>query len=137
MSQRDRPGPVLLARVLAIMLLASIAIRLMPFPRLARGMAATSRALPPAPASVIASLRRAIEAWARRLPWRTLCFEQGLTAHWLLGRAGYASTLFYGAAMGDRLHAHVWVRSGPLDVIGCEDVDKFAILSHFSNGSSS
>lgn len=35
------------------------------------------------------------------------------------------------------LKAHVWVRSGDLDIIGCENAADFAILSQFSNDSSS
>ncbi|MEO7787159.1 MAG: lasso peptide biosynthesis B2 protein [Sphingomicrobium sp.] len=85
-----------------------------------------------------AALVRAISAVSRRLPWRTLCFEQGLAAHWMLSRRHIRSTLFYGAAMAaGELKAHVWVRSGDLDIIGCENAADFAILSQFSNDSSS
>ena len=56
----------------------------------------------------------------------------------MLARRGFPVTLFYGAAMTDgELKAHVWVRSDELDVMGCENASNFAILSQFSNDSSS
>ena len=77
-------------------------------------------------------IARAIVAWARRLPWRTLCFEQGLAATWMLRRRGYPATLYYGVAPIDgELAAHVWVRSGAIDVIGCENAGDYAILARF------
>jgi hypothetical protein len=67
-----------------------------------------------------------------------LVLRAGLTTHWLLQRRGLASTLFFGASpAGGSLLAHVWVRSGERDVIGCEELEKFAVLSRFPNGSSS
>ena len=100
----------------------------------------TGRSLQYRPVSVdqAETLVWSIVAVSRRLPWRTLCFEQGLAAHWMLSRRQFRSTLFYGAAMIDgELKAHVWVRSGDRDVIGCENAADFAILSQFSNDSSS
>jgi len=56
----------------------------------------------------------------------------------MLSRRGRPVSLFYGAALLDgELKAHVWVRSGEFDVIGCENASDFAILSQFSNVSSS
>ena len=134
-----RPGAVLLLETGFAMILASIVIRMFPLARLRR-MMVPRRPCPheAAPEVMIATLRRAIEAWSRRLPWRTMCFEQGLTAHWLLRRRGFVSTLSYGAVQeAGELKAHVWVRSGSHDVIGCEIADQYVALSHFSTGSSS
>ncbi len=136
-DNRTRPGAALLAETFLVMLLASLLIRCMSFARLSRLLSA-ERTGAVASIAEIARLRRAAEAWGRRLPWRALCFEQGLTAHWLLQRRGLASTLFFGASpAGGSLLAHVWVRSGERDVIGCEELEKFAVLSRFPNGSSS
>jgi hypothetical protein len=77
-------------------------------------------------------LRRALLAWATRLPWRTMCFEQGLAAHTLLRRRGLASTMHYGAAtVGDELKAHVWVTSGKTEIVGCENKEDFGLLARF------
>jgi hypothetical protein len=77
-------------------------------------------------------VRWAIFAASRRAPWRTLCFEQGLTAQWMLRRRGIASTLYYGVAQDESgLSAHVWVRAGDQDVIGCENASQFSVLASF------
>jgi Transglutaminase-like superfamily len=78
-------------------------------------------------------IRWAIIAAAARVPWRTLCFQQGLAAQLMLRRRGIPSVLYYGAAQDDRngLHAHVWVRDGDVDVIGGETAHRFATLATF------
>ena len=78
-------------------------------------------------------IRWAIIATAARVPWRALCFQQGLAAQLMLRRRGIPSVLYYGAAQEDRtgLCAHVWVRDGEIDVIGGEIAHRFAILATF------
>jgi hypothetical protein len=51
----------------------------------------------------------------------------------MLGRRRIFSTLHYGVAQGeDRgLIAHVWLSSGSLDVVGCENKDDFSELARF------
>lgn len=79
------------------------------------------------------SIRWAIVACARRVPWRALCFEQGLAAQFMLRRRGIASVLYYGAAPDTKqgLSAHVWVRDGNVDVVGCEVASAYAVLATF------
>ena len=85
-------------------------------------------------AAAIRRVRWAVHAWARRVPWRALCYEQGLTAQSMLRRRGIHSQLYFGAAPNDRtgLAAHVWVRVEDTDVVGCEIADQFAVLAVFS-----
>jgi hypothetical protein len=129
----DRPTPpLLLAQAGVAILTASLAVRLVPFralaERLSRGVAKTQTA----DAETVYWLRRAVLAWARRLPWRTLCFEQGLAAFALLRRRGLAATLHYGAATIDgELKAHVWVMSGQTEVVGCENKEDYGLLARF------
>lgn len=129
----DRPTPpALLAEAGAAILVASLAVRLVPFrtlaERLSRGGAGTSSA----DGETVYWLRRAVLAWARRLPWRTLCFEQGLAAFALLRRRGLAGTLYYGAAtIEGELKAHVWVMSGQAEVVGCENKEDYGLLARF------
>ena len=70
---------------------------------------------------------------SRRVPWRALCFEQGLAAQIMLRRRGIASTLYYGAApdKAEGLSAHVWVRDGAIDVVGCELAPHYGVLAVF------
>jgi hypothetical protein len=113
---------------------AAAAIALLSFARIARfaGQArpASRRALD---SDQLRELRWAIEAVARRVPFRSKCFERGLAAQWMLRRRGIETTLFYGAVRGAEgaLSAHVWVRSGDRDVIGCEEAAGFALLARF------
>ena len=126
-----RPTLLLLLEAGATIAAASLAIRLLPFRRLAHALCGPV-AKRQGSAEDIVALSRAIRAWSRRLPWRTMCFEEGLSAHWMLRRRGLASTLHYGAAtIGGELKAHVWVRSGHADVMGCDNAQQFAVLARF------
>ena len=78
-------------------------------------------------------IRWAIITTAARVPWRALCFQQGLAAQFMLRRRGIPSVLYYGAAQDDQsgLYAHVWVRDGDVDIIGGEIAYRFSILATF------
>jgi hypothetical protein len=78
-------------------------------------------------------IRWAIIAAAARVPWRALCFQQGLAAQFMLRRRCIPSVLYYGTAQDDRdgLCAHVWVRDGDVDVVGGEIAYRFAVLATF------
>jgi hypothetical protein len=130
---RDRPTPaMLLAEAGVAMLAASLAVRLMPFDRLARGIERTSPSLAEADAATAYWIRRSVRAWGRRLPWRAKCFEQGLAASWMLRRRKLGYSLHYGAANRPRgIDAHVWVTSGDQPVVGHESRDEFAALARF------
>ena len=129
----DRPTPPgLLVEAGAAMVVASLAVRLAPFRSLAERLGRGGANSAAADAETAYWLRRAVMAWARRLPWRTLCFEQGLTAFALLRRRGLAATLHYGAAtIEGELKAHVWVTSGKGEVVGCENKDDYGLLARF------
>ena len=131
-----RRGPAnwpLLAEALAALAVASLAIALLPFRRVA---AAASRAGARAGRVDASAARRvtwAVEAWARRVPWRAVCFQRGLAVHWMLRRRGVASVLLYGAALRPEtgLAAHVWVEVGGETVVGGEEAPNFALLARF------
>lgn len=76
----------------------------------------------------------AVETMARRLPWRTMCIEQGLAVQRLLRAAGVEATLHYGArtvqATG-KLEAHVWVSVAGTIVIGGEEAPGYAEIAAF------
>lgn len=132
---RDRslpPPPALLAQTGIAIVAASLAVRLVPFRTLAERLSRGPQSQHIADAETIYWLRRSILAWARRLPWRTLCFEQGLAAFALLRRRGLDATLHYGAATIDgELRAHVWVTSGDAEVVGCENREDYGLLARF------
>lgn len=129
MSQR--PGPAILAETGMALLWASARLRVQSFETVMAAMPAK-----PAEGEIAgedaAMIARALQAWNRRLPWRTMCFEQGLAAMRILRRRGHEATLHYGArGAGDTLKAHVWVTSGDVPVVGCEDAQEFRELRRF------
>jgi len=113
------------------MFAAAVALRLVPFRRIASKLADAPLSASFNPDEV-ERIRRSIDAWRRRLPHPPKCFVCGLTAMWMLRRRKIASTLHYGAAtIEGKLKAHVWVRSGTFDVIGCENARDYALLASF------
>lgn len=78
--------------------------------------------------AVIVAVRRA----ARRVPWRTVCFDQGLAGHWMLRLRGIPSHLEYGIRTdGDDVSAHVWVSLDGCILIGEEEAKRFALVATF------
>jgi hypothetical protein len=117
--------------------LARLVIAALPF-RFVAGIASGGGPRPaPVPPSdrkaLIGRVSWAVQACARRAPFRALCLEQGLTAQVILHRRGVESVLFYGVAKNsqDRLIAHVWVRCAEAPVIGCEDYTRYTELARF------
>jgi hypothetical protein len=76
----------------------------------------------------------AVEAAARRLPWRTVCIEKGLVLQRLLRSSGVAALLHYGARNdpdSGKLEAHVWVTVDGVPVIGGEQASDFAAIAAY------
>lgn len=122
----------MLAEALPVLALASLAIALLPFRRVAAAAASPGRKTERADPAVVRRVRWAVQAWARRVPWKAVCFQRGLTLHWMLRRRGIRSVLLYGVARrGDELAAHVWVDVDGQTVMGGEEAPNFACLARF------
>jgi Transglutaminase-like superfamily len=139
-SSRRRPlgrtNRRLLGEALPALVLASLAIRLAPFRRVAAAASRGGRGAAGAVAdeAFLRKARWAVEAWAKRVPWRTVCFQKGLALHFMLRRRGIGSSLHYGVARdpeGGGLKAHVWVSVGGRAVIGGEEAAGFACVAVF------
>jgi GNAT superfamily N-acetyltransferase len=139
-AQRPRRRPLgatnrrLLFEALPALALASLAIKLVPFRRVAA--AASRRGKGSGRAADEAFVRKArwaVEAWSKRVPWRTVCFQQGLALHAILRRRGIASLLHYGVARdaAKGLRAHVWVTVDGRPAIGGEEAGGFACVATF------
>jgi len=133
--RRARPrladGPML-AEALAALALASLAIALLPFRRVAAFASPSGQRPPRTDSETVRRARSAVTGWARRVPWRAVCFQKGLALHWMLRRRGIPSVLLYGARRdGDGLAAHVWVDVDGETVIGGEEAPNFACLARF------
>lgn len=133
LAWRDAP---LLAEALATLAWSSAAIAWMPFRRVAEiaggAVGGTARG-DPTHGTDIDRVTQAVQAWARRVPWRTVCFQKGLAVHVMLRRRGVASRMHYGVSPRTQngLGAHVWVDVGDRTVIGGEEAARFARLASY------
>lgn len=132
---RPREG-VRLAEAFAALSFASAAVSALPFRRVTR-LASRSRRLrtedPAKETQTAAAVRRAVEAWARRVPWKAVCFQIGLAVHLMLRRRGIPSILHYGVGRKeeDDLAAHVWVTLRGEIVVGEYEAANFACVATF------
>jgi hypothetical protein len=134
--RRPRGDWLLLAEAMCLLVIAWIAIAILPFRYVGRLASVPVHGRAPASeerAEMVSRIHWAISASARRALWRAKCFEQGLATQFMLRRRGIHSVLYYGAASNhDRgVYAHVWVRDGDIDVIGGEIASTFAVLATF------
>lgn len=121
----------LVLRAAMVLSAASAAVALLPFRQAIRfGSVPLGARSGVAPEACVA----AVEASARRLPWRTMCIEKGLATQRLLRRGGADARLHYGArhdpATG-KLEAHVWVSIDGIIVIGGEEARGFAKVATY------
>jgi hypothetical protein len=121
----------LLVRAVFVLTAASAAVACLPFRRAIRlgsvpvaGVAETS----------IEDCVWAVEAAARRLPWRSVCIDKGLAVQRMLRSGGVEAVLHYGARHHPderKLEAHVWVTVGDRAVIGGDEAAEFAPLATY------
>jgi hypothetical protein len=132
------PEALLLGEALVVLAGASAAIRVLPFSRVTH--LASTRGRPSPPGAVepespeAARVVRAVQAWSRRVPWKTVCFQIGLAAHLMLRRRGLATILHYGVGRGgeeEDLAAHVWVTLGEKVLVGEFESAQFARVASF------
>ena len=109
------------AEAFASVVAASLAIRLLPFPRVVASRAAGGSTVSRVEsAEQVARLRSVVRAWCRRVPWRAKCFESAIALRAMLRRRGIAATLHYGMTKDEDLRAHVWLSVAGEVVIGGE-----------------
>jgi hypothetical protein len=115
---------------------ASIALRMLPFRKVVETIAMPEDGPEQDVARLqaeVARIRWAVEAAARRLPWRIVCFQKGLAAQRILRRHNLPAHLHYGIARqaDGELKAHVWVTSDAYPVVGHEAASEFARVATF------
>lgn len=79
------------------------------------------------------AVRWSILRAAKLLPWKTVCFPQGIAAQAILRRRRISTTLYYGAAtQPDKgLTSHVWVQDGSEGVIGHRAANGYKIIAKY------
>ena len=131
-SRRTLSDWLLLAEALAVLALASIAIAVLPFRKVAAVASVRGPRRSREDAEMVRRVRGAVQGWGRRVPWKAVCFQRGLALHWMLRRRGIRSVLLYGVRhREDGLAAHVWVDVGGVTAIGGEEAPGFACLARF------
>ena len=128
-----RDNAVLAEAVFALMA-GWAAVRFLPFRTAVRIASVGLRRQAQAPN--VERLSRAIEVAAKRVPWRAVCFQQGLALQWMLRRRGIDARLHYGVgyAPSNDLQAHVWVSVGDKIVMGREEAPAFKSVATYPPG---
>lgn len=132
----------LLVEVFVLLGLARLALRVVPFRRLARALGTLHVETPTeAPPEHLAQARRvglAIARVHRYTPWTSNCFPQALAARVWLARRHLPTTLYLGVALNktdpatsSTMEAHAWLRCGPLIVTGGRGSERFTVTACF------
>lgn len=123
---------MMLGEALGAITAASLAVRFQPFEQAVRaGALRLPDHSPPDCAFACGDVQWSVVAVATRVPWRAVCFQQGLALQWMLRRRGIEARLHYGVGKNDLgdLGAHVWVSVGQAIVIGGEEAPKFRAVA--------
>ncbi|MCA9795142.1 MAG: lasso peptide biosynthesis B2 protein [Candidatus Eremiobacteraeota bacterium] len=114
----------------------SLALRVVPFRRLARLLGQQGAQTPPAHPDqdhpTVLRVAGYTPRLARLLPWRCACLPQAMAAKRVLVRRGYRSTLYLGVRKDDALEAHAWLRYGNRIVTGKREMNSFTPISSFA-----
>ena len=120
----------LLVHAIVVLTAASAAVALLPFRRaVSFGHPAPGGKRRPNVSDCV----WAVKAAAKRLPWRTMCIEQGIALQRMLRRGGVDAVLHYGARhdLSGGLQAHVWVSVAGRTIIGGEEAPGFAEIATY------
>jgi hypothetical protein len=133
LTQLDAAERRLLAEAAFVVPTVRLALTLLPFRIVHRGIAAATRRSHRRSASSASQtperIARMIAAVAARVP-RASCLTQALAATLLLARDGHAATLRVGVAKNEdgSLRAHAWLESGGQTLLGGPDSGAFVHL---------
>ncbi len=62
------------------------------------------------------------------------CYDQALTARWMLGGRSIPSTIYFGLAKEENgLSAHAWVKSGDYILTGKPGMDNYTVIASFTH----
>lgn len=115
-----------------LLLLADVALRLLPFSRVERWSDCRLRAIqdPTKAAAQVARLHRFVGIAARKHLYPMTCLRRSLVLRWLLGRQGVPVELKLGVRReASGLEAHAWIEYEGQPVGEAESLDRYASLS--------
>ncbi|MCF8477802.1 MAG: lasso peptide biosynthesis B2 protein [Pseudolabrys sp.] len=147
-AQAGRRRRALVVEAVCLLLLARLALVLIPFPRLAHRLG--TFVAPDEARAVAAGMQRSQElarlaedvGWAvtrsaRYLPFKAVCLPQAIAARMMLARRGVGSVLHFGAAnvRTSRPHkpldAHAWLDAAGVKVTGYPAALRFSEIACF------
>ncbi|HLU49683.1 MAG TPA: lasso peptide biosynthesis B2 protein [Planctomycetota bacterium] len=133
-----RPGRGLLLEATLRLLVARIALLLIPSGRLAARLGRrdeeSPRELDGPSATIAAAVRGAIRRTSRWVPWRSDCLIQAMAARSMLERRGVPTTLYLLVRRSEttgKLEAHACLRAGGVLVTGATDPKGFEPIASF------
>ena len=141
--RRTRRERLLLLEAVALLGLARLTARILPFRWIARSlgkqMAESSTALSAAHLQQAWIVGQAIRSAAKLTPWESVCLSQAVAAQWMLKRRRIPATLYLGVAKDKArrkgLSAHAWLRCGKVILTGRAGHRQFAVITTFCSGS--
>ncbi|NJC06552.1 DNA-binding transcriptional LysR family regulator [Sphingomonas kaistensis] len=110
---------------------ASAATRLLPFKRY---IALGARPVGQDQRAIGDEMARIVDALGRRLPFRSVCLQQGIALQWMLRRRGVDAVLHYGVQLpksGGEIRAHVWVSVDDRVVLGAPQHADYAEVARY------
>jgi hypothetical protein len=131
---RDRG---LLAEAAGWLLVAWLALLLVPFLRLAPWLGQTRGESPEVNRrehQLCARVGWAVRTASRRTPWETKCFAEAIAGKAMLKRRGVDSTLYLGLRKDDgcELQAHAWLHCGARVITGGHASGGFTVVAKFA-----
>lgn len=125
----------LLAEAFVSLAAACVAVRLVPFRRLAPHIGAITTDAPPAHGpgrGQPARIGRAVQAVSRRVPWHTKCLTEAMAAQWMLRRRGLPAVLHLGVQKeGGAMSAHAWTSCNDEFVVCGAGAERFTPIAAF------
>jgi hypothetical protein len=114
-------------------LVARVALKLLPFARVISLLVAPNHGGAPADQALIRRVRWAIETAARHLPLSLTCLPQAFAALGMLQARGLAPQMHYGVAAckAGGFEAHAWVELEGMPVVGQREAPRFERLTSF------
>lgn len=143
-GQIDNRRRLLLLEAAGWLLVARLALVLVPFPRLARRLGVfvspqEARAVQARrPQTLELAARAELVGWAvtraaRYVPFKAVCLPQAMAARIMLKRRGVESVMHFGAARGEEkpIDAHAWLDAAGVEVTGYPVAAGFSEIACF------
>jgi hypothetical protein len=130
----------LLIEAAALLGVARVLVRWVPFRRLAPGLGQHMQESPatvPDQAMELARLvGQAVRSAAANTPWQSVCLPQAMVGQWMLQRRNIPATLYLGvrrdAATPKKFAAHAWLRCGGEILTGAAGREQYTVVGTYA-----